>query len=109
MKKYVGILFIILASLIFTGCSRKPSPYYAQVSNKPAQSSVRYSSAAVTAHPHHVAPNIHWQCTVADHFHTWQAEAATLLKAQSKAKNLCEQMSAGRSICRYRGCVQVES
>ncbi len=109
MKNKIRIGFVILISIFFVGCAKKPSPYYAQISNKPAPSSIRYVNSAGMKHPNQIVPNIHWRCTVGSPHHTWHAEAAALVTAQMKAKHLCEQLSNGRGICRYKGCVQVES
>lgn len=110
MKNRLMVLFLSLSVFVFAGCSRKPVGHYPPIhSQRPASTTTRYVNSEAMQHPAHLAPNLHWRCTVGNRHQTWYAVAGTLVAAQSKAKLLCEQMSNTHDFCRYKGCVQVES
>lgn len=110
LRKLGMLFFVVILSFIFAGCAKKPVGHFGPIHNqRPAKTTTRYVNSEAMKQPHQVVSGVHWRCTVGNHHQTWHGSAATLVAAQTKAKNLCEQMSAGHGICRYKGCVQVVS
>ena len=114
MKKGFGFAVCGLFGLMLVGCVHKPKPVeqsVVQPVETHTHSETIFSDRKIIhpAKPHKLPSLYHWRCTVGNRHQSWHESAGTLVAAQNKAKHLCEMMSAGHGICRYKGCVQVES
>lgn len=108
-KRLVSALLLWTCCSLFVGCVQKPAR---SVHTAPTSSHVApivSKKSAVEVDPQLLHWSLYWRCTVGNDTNTWHSDAATLIDAQMKAKQLCELLSNGRGICRYKGCVQVES
>lgn len=112
-KQFIRILILWGSCGLFVGCVEKPIHHAVHATppriSRAAYDLPQFNKTAVEIDPQLMHWSLYWRCTVGNQFNTWHSEASTLIDAQMKAKQLCELLSNGQGICRYKGCVQVES